>query len=88
MARDLSSLPKVKPEDENAIPPDRDPFLGPAFIKVWAEQNADIIGSRPKAHDTPFRHSSAGWCAHDTSRVLLHARCRWSAATRSRMMPE
>lgn len=65
MARDLSSLKRApKTEIPDGITPDRNPFLGPAFIREWQRLNADIIGPRAKAHDTPFRHSDAGWCAH------------------------
>lgn len=68
----MSALRKVNTEPaDSGVVPDRDPFLGPAFIKVWAEQNAEIIGSRPKAFDTPFRHSSAGWCGYALSLDVL-----------------
>lgn len=64
----MSTLRKVNTEPAGAgVVPDRDPFLGPAFVKVWSELNAEIIGHRAKAFETPFRHSSAGWCGYALS---------------------
>lgn len=57
--RDLSDLPRAKPQ-RSGLTPDPRPRFAQVLVEQWAAEKDD---DKPTALGTPFRHSDAGKCA-------------------------